>query len=269
LNPFCKICPDPVPGYFWGRSEVGRVILLQDLLTEAMEDIRRLMKLRVRPPKALIGFSGNAGAKLRAMLAPGGHIQEQNPGAKIEDLIPKIPEELFREVGQLTEMFDEVGGFKPILQGQGEPGVRANAHAKTLMRTASPKLRERALRVERNAESSAHITFQLLQAKDARVFVSTKEGGGIGEQFLLTQMPVDYYVEIDSHSASPAFVDDARELAFALAKLGAIDHEGLINLVHPPQADILIAGVRKRQADRAKMVQEHPELLSGKGGAKK
>ncbi len=258
LQPFSKICSDPVPGYFWGRSEVGRVMLLQDLLTEGMEDVRRLLKLRVKPPKAFIGFSGLTAQKMRAALAPGGYIQESSGGAKVEDLIAKIPEELFREIMQLSAMFDEVGGFKPILQGEGESGVRANTHAKTLMRTASPKLRERALRIERNAESSAAITFKLMQAKDARVFISAEK-----EHFMLNQMPDDYCVEVDSHSSSPAFIDDARELATLMKKLGVIDEEGFILLAHPPMEDLLLAGVKKRQESKAKLLSEHPELLSG------
>lgn len=258
LHPFSKICADPVPGYFWGRSEVGRVRFLQDLLTEGMEDVRRLLKLRVKPPKAFIGFQGLTAQKMRAALAPGGFIQEQSAGAKIDDLIPKIPEELFREIMQLSDMFDEVGGFKPIMQGQGESGVRANAHARTLMRTASPKLRERALRIERNAESSADITFKLMQAKEARVFVNSEK-----ESFLLKQMPEDYYVEIDSHSSSPAFIDDARELAVTMKKLGVIDEEGFILMSHPPLEDELLASVRKRQKAKADMLQKHPEMLTG------
>ena len=251
-----------MPGYFWGRSEVGRVKLLQDLLSERMRDIRRLMKLQIRRPKAFMGFGGIAKEKMRAALAPGGFIQEQNPNAKIENIGPDIPPQLFSEVQTLSEMFDEVGGFKPILQGQGEPGVRANAHAKTLMRTASPKLRERALRIERDAETSAAITLELFQSKDARVFNSDKK-----EQFLLSQLPDDAYVEIDSHSSSPAFVDDERELAFALAKVGAAGPEEVILLVHPPQMDMLLAAVKARAASRAQMLQQHPELLS-KGNKK-
>jgi hypothetical protein len=256
MLPFSKICADSVSGYFWGRSEVGRVMMLQDLLTERMEDIQRLLRLQIKQPKAFIGFSGLTSQKMRAALAPGGFIQEQSPGATIQNLGPTIPDEIFKEVQMLSMMFDEIGGFKPILQGQGEPGVRANAHAQTLMKTASPNLRERSLCVERNAEDSAHITFKLMQEKDARVFMT-----GEKEQFLLKQMPDDYYIEVDSHSASPAFSDDAREIAFALKKMGAIDEEGLIRMTHPPMEDMLLANLKKRQEARAKMIKEHPELM--------
>lgn len=262
LHPFSKICPDAVAGYFWGRSEALRVKVLQDLLSERMLDVQRLLKLQVRPPKAMIGFSGMTKQKMRAALAPGGYIQEQSPGAKLENLIPNIPEEVFREITQISDIFDEMGGFKPIMQGQGEPGVRANAHARTLMRTASPNLRKRALRVERDAEESAAIVFKLMQAKSPRVFKTDAK-----EQFYLAQMPEDYYVEIDSHSASPAFVDDQKELAFAFKKLGVIDDEDTLMMVHPPLEDLLISNARKRKAARAQMMKENPELF--KQSAKK
>lgn len=264
LHPYSKICADPIPGYFWGRSEVSRVKLLQEFLTERMRDVRRLLKLQLRPPKGFIGFTGITQQKMKAAMTADGFLQEQNPNAKIEDLISHLPQEAFAEISIISEMFDEIAGFKPILMGQGEPGVRAGSHARTLMRTASPKLRERALRIERDAESSAHIAFQLMQAKDAKVFTSEKK-----ESFLLKQMPEDYYVEIDSHSASPVFSDDARELAFALQKAGAVGPVELITLTHPPMEDQLIAAAKERAAAREKLIREHPELLSHPGGKKK
>lgn len=257
LHPFSKICSDPVPGYFWGRSEVSRVKLLQDLLSGRMEDVRRILKLQIDEPMAFIGFNGLTSQKRRALMSPKGWIQEQSPGAKIERLGPKMPEDIFKEINTFVQMFDEIGGFKPILQGEGEPGVRANAHAQTLMRTASPKLRERALRVERDAEQSAHITFSLMQSKDARVFVSDKK-----EHFLLRQMPQDCYIEVDSHSSSPAFIDDARELAFALAKVGAAGPAEVVKMIHPPMMDELLASIKEREAAKAAMLQQHPELLT-------
>lgn len=262
LQPFSKICPSPQPGYFWGRSEALRVQVLQEFLTETVIDIRRLLKLRAKPPKGLIGFDGMSNQKLRAAMAPGGYLQTQNPGAKIESLIPDLPQELFKEVDDICAMFDEVGGFKPITQGVGEPGVRANAHAQTLLRTASPSLRERALNVERDAEESADITFQILQAKDATVFHSEKK-----EAILLKQVPDDYYIEVDSHSASPAFTDDNKETAVLLKKFQAISNEDFIRMLHPPMEDALIASEKERAAAKAKMIQEHPELLT-KGGKK-
>jgi hypothetical protein len=263
FQPYTKICADNVPGYFWGRSEVGRVIQLQDMLTERMRDVRRLLKLQVRPAKAFMGFQGVTQQKFRTATAPGGMLQESNPNANIKDLSPTIPQEVFKEIATIEQMFDEVGGFKPILQGEGEAGVRSNSHAKQLMRTASPKLRSRAMMIERDAEASALATFKLLQAKEATVF-----DGAAKERFFLNQMPDDFYVEVDSHTASPVFTDDTQNMAFALKKLGVIDAGDVLAMLHLPMSDQLLQSLKKREEAKMKMIQEHPEVLSHKGGKK-
>ena len=258
LQPFSKICADPVSGYFWGKSEVERVKTLQDMLTELMSDIRRLMRLRTRRPKAYIGFQGVTSQKARSLQAPNGYIVEGNPGAKVEDLAPPIPPEIFGEVQSIVGMFDEVGGFKPIMQGEGESGVRAGVHAATLMKTASPKLRERALRIERDAEASANIVFELMQSKVPRVFKSEQE------EFYLNQIPDDHFVEVDSHTASPIFTDDTKGLALNLKKLGVIDAEDVLRMLNLPMSASLIAGVKKREAAKQQFLKDHPEAISGK-----
>jgi hypothetical protein len=258
FQPFSKICPDPVSGYFWGRSEVARVIPLQDMLSQRMRDVQRLLKLQVRAPKALIGFTGVNAQKFRAATAPGGMLQSDNPNASIKDMAPTLPQEVFREIAVIESMFDEVGGFKPILQGEGEPGVRSNSHAKQLMRTASPKLRSRALVVERDVETSAGLTFELLQAKDARVF----EGEETKESFYLKQMPEDHYVEVDSHSSSPVFTEDAQNLAFGMKKLNIIDGDDALLLIHPPLMELLLSNSKKRAAARQKFLADHPDIAN-------
>lgn len=255
-QPVVKVCPNRVAGYFWGESEVARIMNLQDMLSSRVADIRRIIDLQATPPKAFIGFNSMTKEKYRALMARGGFIQEATPGAKVEDLSPKLPEHAFQEVSDIATMFDEQGGFKPIMQGEGEAGVRAGVHAKTLLRTASPKLREKALIVERQAEASGDLCLKLLQAKETRIFKSDKH-----EEFALAQLPDDYRVTVDSHSSSPAFQDDARELAFALARVGAAGPEEVIQLVHPPMEDVLIASIRRREAAQAQMIKEHPEML--------
>jgi hypothetical protein len=86
--------------------------------------------------------------------------------------------------------------------------------------------------------------------------------------FLLKQLPDDARVSVDSHTASPAFQEDAERKAFNLARLGAIDHADLIMLTHPPHEDTLVARARQRAAAQAKFMQEHPELMKP-GGRKK
>jgi len=141
--------------------------------------------------------------------------------------------------------------------GQGEPGVRAGSHAQTLLRTGSPRIRDRALLVERQCAAHADFCFKLLQAKDAGVYRSKAK-----EEFMLSQMLDDYRVTVDSHSGSPVFSEDMERKAFMLAKAGAIGPAELIMLTRPPQQDILIEHAEARAAAQAQMLQQHPELAS-------
>lgn len=96
---------------------------------------------------------------------------------------------------------------------------------------------------------------------------------GSGEQpkqgeFLLAQLPDDFHVSVDSHSGSPAFSQDAKQLANELMNHGVISGPDYIRLMQPQNADMLIAAAERRDEAQAKLLQEHPELL-GKGGKKR
>jgi hypothetical protein len=262
-QPFVEICPNRNSNYFWGESEIATLAPLQDMLNESVEDLRRLTKLRARPPRVGIGFSGITGEKYRALNVPDGWATEDSPTAKLETLTAEVPPELFQQIEKILQWFDEAGGFQPITMGQGEPGVRAGSHAATLLRTGSPRIRDRALLVERQCGSMGDFSFKLLQNKNAEVFKSK-----LGEEFLLSQAGSDYYVTVDSHSGSPIFTDDTRRDAFDLHRAGAISASDLIRLVRPPQMELLMEGAEKREAAQAALLQQHPELLT-KGGKKR
>jgi hypothetical protein len=74
-------------------------------------------------------------------------------------------------------------------------------------------------------------------------------------QFTLKTIPEDFQVQVDSHSASPAFAEDNRQMAIALARAGAIDAEDLIHLLHPPGAELLLSRLRQRQKKQAQAAQ--------------
>lgn len=289
-HPFKKVCPNEVDGYFWGRSELAAVKTLQDLLNRRMDEFDRLSAIRAMPPKSYIGFNGITDELNSMMNSPGGYITEsQAPNAKIENLAPEMPTDIFQGINEIIGMFDDVAGFENVLQGKGESGVRTGVHADTLMRSAGNRLRDRALLVERQCGAVGDFCFKLLQAKEAEIFSTTPDpqddaptfGKWVKafmaimnrqeeapQKFLLSQFPEDYRVMVDSHSASPAFSMDARAVANEGAKLGAIDAIGWLELTQPPQADILIARAKEKEAAQAKLVAEHPELLE-KGKKKK
>lgn len=259
---FHKLSPNETDGYFWGSSEIQQIYKLQDLLNDQLRDVARIMRLRADPPRVGMGFSGLTLEKYKQLRRPGGWHAEDTPGAKIESLAPELPPELFKAIENTLAYFDDVAGFAPIMQGQGETGVRTQSQAQTLTRNASPRMRDRALLLERQVIDVGDFDLKLLQNKQAEIFTAEKGG-----EFLLSQLPEDYRVTIDSHTSSPAFMEDHRNLAFQLARFGAIDHEELIMLTHPPHEDTLRKRAKERAAAQAKMMQEHPEMFA-KGGKK-
>ena len=255
-HPFTEVCANRLDNYFWGQSEIATLAPLQDMLNEAISDVRRITRLQARPPKAFIGFQGLTEAKYKALNVPDGYISEDTPTAKVERLAPEVPPEMFQQIEKILNWFDEAAGFQPIMMGQGEPGVRAGSHAATLLRTGSPRMRDRALLVERQGGSHGDFCFKLLQNKDAEVYTSK-----LKEQFMLKQMPGDYRLAVDSHSGSPIFQDDVERKAAVLSKGGALSPTDLIMLTRPPHQDILIEHAEAREKAQAQMMAQHPELM--------
>lgn len=254
-HPFTKICSNEIQGYFWGQSEMAVLYEAQNQLTRRVNDIDSIWNLRAKPPRSFTGFNSVTDERARALLAPGGAITEQAIGAKVDNLAPEMPPEALDYLQKLEDIFDDVGGFTNILSGQGEPGVRAGVHAGTLLRTSTPRLRDRALDVEGQAGQFGTKGLKMLQAKNASVLVPM---GDASESFLLSQLPHDAIVTVDSHTSSPAFVEDQRQLAFELLKGGAIDGRTLLEMVHPPREDLLKERLRQTQQAQADWAQAHP-----------
>jgi len=258
--PYGLIRPNDMPGLFWGRSEMDDLMKLQHLLRDRLEDVKKLMSLQYDRRYAFIGHSGMTDEAYDAMLEAGYFSVEA--GADVKDLTPELPKEWSADIDHIMKMMDEVAGFQNILSGQGEQGVRAGVHAQTLIRTASPRLRDRALIVERNCADLADKSFQALAAKEAKAYWGEKN-----DEFLLSQLPDDYEVLVDSHSSSPIYEEDHLQLVSFLAKAGAVDAESLLDLFPMPMTDIIRARLKEKQAQQQKLIQEHPELLT-KGGKK-
>jgi hypothetical protein len=263
-QPFTKICPNEVPGNFWGASELATVTNLQELLTARMNDADNILKRQSRPSRAYIGFNNITAERAAALMSLDGMITDDSPNAKIETLAPEMPPDLLKWVDYINQCFDDQAGITNIMQGQGESGVRSGNHAGALLRTSTPRLRDRAMLVETQCATDAEMHFLMMQAKDATVYKTAK-----GAEFMLKQLPDDATVVVDSHSSSPAFSGDQMQIAFNLKKFGAIDNEDLIDLVPGlPRAAELKLKARKRAEEETKFLQQHPELIQ-KGGHKK
>ena len=248
---FIKVQPVRTPGYFWGRSLVADVQMLQDLLNKRLRDLKVMWDRNVAAPQALSGFTSITEEVYFKIISEGGFIADPNPNAKATKMVEPPPQGYLEELEFLFKCFDEASGFSPVMSGQGEPGVRAGVHAQTLVRTSSPRLIDQASRLERQLADCGYLALRIQQAMDPYVY----ETDDSKIQFFLSQLPEGFQVAVDSHSASPAFAEDNRQVAIALARAGAIDAEDLIHLTHPPGAQLLLARLRQRKKEQAKMAQ--------------
>jgi hypothetical protein len=258
---FVKVQPQPTPGYFWGRSIIADVQMLQDMLNKRMRDIKVMWDRNVNAPQVFSGFTSVTEEQYFKIVNEGGFINDPNPNAKASKLLDPPPENYLEELEFIFKLFDEASGFSPIMSGQGEPGVRAGVHAQTLVRTSSPHLIKQASTLERQLADCGWLALRIMQAMDALIYTTADSK----TEFLLSQLPGNFQVQVDSHSASPAFAEDNRQVAIALARAGAIDSEDLIHMLHPPGAELLLARLKQRQKAQAATAKEEKqeELVKG------
>lgn len=249
--PFVQVCPNPQFDYYWGQSEVQRLIFLQQLRNNRMTEILDLLSKQVSPPTALTGFTGILDEKNFALNRAGGLLATDMPNAKAERLAPEMPSSLFEVIHEVDSMFSEASGISSVLQGKGESGVRSSGHASQLARLGSSRAKKRALIVEDSLEKVATLYLKLMQAYDKTHFTDED-----GHPFIAEQFTKDYVVKVDAHSNSPIFTEDLRQLAFNLFKAKAIDTESLLDLLEPPMKQLLKDKLKKREQQQASQPQQ-------------
>jgi len=262
LQPYRLIQPNPVTNWFWGRSELVDLIEPQGLMAQWCEDMKRLIGLQI---DKIIAFKGDNTItdEAYAQFRLSGYMN-MGQGGGAEDLTPKFPPELLPAIKFMLEMINTLGSFPEIMQGKGEQGVRAGSHANTLMKTASPTLRDRALLMERTCAVCADLTMTMMEAKEDRKFWTDPEK--MEETgFMLTDLPQDWRVTVDSHSSSPIFADEAQQLIFALRKTGDVDGEYAIDNLPLPNKESAKASLRERKKAGADMQKQLLGVLSPEG----
>ena len=249
--PFVQLCPNPQFDYYWGQSEVQRLVFLQQLRNNRMTEILDLLSKQVNPPTALTGFTGILDEKNFALNRAGGLLASDMPNAKAERLAPDMPSSLFEVIHEVDAMFSEASGISSVLQGKGESGVRSSGHASQLARLGSSRAKKRALIIEDSLEKVATLYLKLMQAYDKTHFKDEE-----GHPFIPEQFTKDYVVKVDAHSNSPIFTEDLRQLAFNLFKAKAIDTESLLDLLEPPMKQLLKDKLKKKEAAAANQPQQ-------------
>ena len=264
-QPYRLIQANEATNWFWGRSELVDLIEPQALLSVWCDDAKRLMGLQI---DKLLGFSGDAGItdEIYGQMRVAGWTNLP-PGADIKDITPKFPPEMMPLIKWVIEIINTIGGFPEIMQGKGESGVRAGVHANTLLKTASPDMRDRALLVERQAATCGDLTLQIMEAKDdSQYWLKADDAIKDVEEtaFLLSQMPADWRVTIDSHSSSPIFADENAQLIFQAKKMGTVTDEYVLDNMPFPNKEMAKVQLREKEAKQAKMLQEllqsNPEM---------
>ena len=260
-HPFIQIAPNPLYDYFWGLSEVQRLIYLQQLRNRRMTEILDLLSKQVQPPTALIGFTGILDEKNFALNRAGGLLATDMPNAKVEKMAPQIPPDLFKEIAEIDGMFEEASGIVSVLQGRGESGVRSSGHASQLARLGSSRAKKRALVIEDSLEKLATLYLKCMQAYDPTHYLDIN-----GVPFIAEQFTHDFVVKVDAHSNSPIFMEDLRSMAFQLLKAGAIDKESLLDLIEPPMKQLLKDRLKKMEEKQQQQQAQQPPQGAAPGG---
>lgn len=289
-HPFIEFCPNRLSGYFWGRSELCNVGLLQQMINTRIDGINKLLRRQEDPPTKWTGGQAPTDKQWSKLRKPGTLLSDNSPNAKIDVLAPALPDGLWESLHEIEAMYDKMGGMTPTLQGRGESGVRAQGHSRTLTENASPRFKDRALITERSVESLGGLGLDYLKANvgeklTAWVMPSDKSIDSSVEfnpdlieppspgmkpiEFLFSQLPKKCKVVVDSHSSSPAFSHETKGLMFDLFKAGAADKKQLVLHTDPPGADTMIEDIERAEIAEQQFAAQHPELAAEQKGKKK
>ena len=237
---FVQICPNPLPDYFWGQSEVSKLAPIQDKLNARMDDIERLERKQVDPPTSWGGM-GLPEDKLDAFNNPGAQIAMGDANYKRETFIPVIPEHVYSSVERFQSQMNTVSGLENVVQGKGEAGVRSAGHAGKLLTVGSSRAKKRGQIIEDSLEKGATLFGRILYVDETEEL--TDEAG---VQFVPAQMNPNFYVEVDAHSNSPIFMENQQQMAAGLLKARAINRERFIQMLHPPMEDELLSDLKDK-----------------------
>ncbi len=290
VHPYSTICPNPVPGYFWGLSEIARLMLLQEGINSRITGINSMLRKQEKPSTKFVGGSGVNQLALSRFNKPDGYYVDAAPTAKIEREAMTIPQDVWASLHEYERMFDEMMGLPPVAKGHGEKGVRSANHAEALVRMFSPRFKDRALLVERDVEALGALGLDLTRANDSKKLVAWVAEGAAGLEadpdlgkvlvppakglvpvlFTAADLPDDVTLTIDAHSSSPAFAQDAKALIFDGLKTGMLSPTDAIErLDFGSDTDELIMGVTRREIAKAEAAKEAEQVKLASHGGKK
>lgn len=251
-HPYILVRPYNIYEYFWGKAHIESLIPLQEWSNTRLEQIHDILDRQAYPPRVGSGFMGLSDEKMEAFGGADSWVMDQLPQAQIKELHPEMPPDIFADYMSIGNLFIEASGLTEVLQGKGTAGVRSKDHAKQLSSTGSGRIKKAAIRLEAPLVRLGDLAFKLnMRNNSTPVVPDPKEDGKPGDEFLYANMAGEYSMRISGHSHSPLFSDDSKEMAGALFKSQAIDAEGLLRMLNPPNRDNLIHALRARQKKAA------------------
>lgn len=263
-HPFVQVAPNPSYDYFWGHSEVARLIGLQDALEIRMQQVSELLSRQIKPPVTLRGnWQGIPDETIAAMNVFGGGANTSDPTADAKVWAPTIPTDVYAEVRAIEEMFNEITGLQNVIQGKGEAGVRSKGQTSELARLGSARIRKRAFTIEDALDKMGTHFLKLMQVYDKTNYVDAKQNKFIAEQFTK-----DFSVKVDAHSSSPIFTEDMKQLAFKLFEAKAIDRAELLKLVDPVMKQQLLEGLKRIEAAEKAAAEAEKKAEAAQAGLK-
>jgi hypothetical protein len=274
-HPFTAIKPFGKYNYFWGIAHSDKLFALQDWMTERIEQIADILEKQAYPPRVGSGLMGLTDEKMEAFGAADTWVYDQTPNAKIEELRPQMPPDLFQELNEIGQLFMEASGLTELIAGRGESGVRSAKQTRSQKETGGSRIKKAALRLESSLARIGDVGLRLkMRNDDEKIQPEPGEGEQEAIPFLAGQIASDVKIRVDGHSHSPLFADESREMAQLLKRAQAIDNEMFVRMLNPPGKSNIIHNIRQQQKKQAELMRAHPELLEklaggGRKGAKK
>jgi hypothetical protein len=268
-HPFTPIRPYTKYNYFWGKSHVDALIPLQDWMNERLDQIADILERQAYPPKVGSGFLGLTDEKMEAFGGADTYLFDQMPQAKVEELHPAMPPDLFADFNQINNLFLEASGLTEVLSGRGDQGVRSRQHAQELKKTGGGRIKRTALKLEPSLVRIGDVGLKLKFKNDDTPIKPEADEKGHTEEFLPVQIASDIHMRIEGHSHSPLFGDEARELASLMMKAQAISKEMFVRMLNPPNRDNILHAQRAEAKQKKALLAAHPELAVAGGKRKR
>lgn len=235
--PYVEFALNPSYDYFFAHSETEKLVPLQDMRNERIDDIRHLLRKQAHPPAGVTGTMGGIPDEMQMALdTPSGILSIDAPGSSIKVEQPQIPQDIWKDVAAIDDMFNEMSGLPSVNQGRGAPGVRSEGHAQLLSQLGSTRAKDKALVVEDALDEVATLIVKLMRKYDKREY---REQGKEPVKFFPHQFPEDFEAKVDGHSNSPIFTENHEQRVFALLDRKVIDREGALDLLDIPLRDLL------------------------------